>query len=54
MELPVEQSNGPSPIIQLSGYLSQKITVASVQAVNGTVYETMFIAAYKNSELVFT
>ena len=53
MELPTEQSNGPHPIIQLSGYLFQKVTVDSVQSVNGTVYETLFIAAYKNSEWIF-
>ena len=54
MEQPVEQSNGPRPIIQLSGYLFQKVTVDSVQSVNRTIYETLFIAAYKNSELVVT
>ena len=52
MEQPVEQSNGPRHIIQLSGYLFQKVTVDSVRFVNRTTYETLFIAAYKNSELV--
>ena len=50
MQSAAEQSNGNRPIIQLSGYTFQRVAVDSVQAVDGTTYETLFIAAHKSGE----
>lgn len=50
MQSAAEQSNGNRPVIQLSGYTFQRVTVDSVQAADGTTYETLFIAAHRSGE----
>lgn len=50
MQSAAEQSNGNRPVIQLSGYTFQRVAVDSVQAADGTTYETLFIAAHRSGE----
>jgi len=52
MQSAAEQSNGNRPVIQLSGYTFQRVTVDSVQAADGTTYETLFIAAHRSGNIV--
>ena len=51
MESPVAQSNGPSPLLELSGYTFRKIVVDQVVDADGTRHEVMFVTAHKNGKL---
>ena len=52
MESVVKQSNGPHPLLQLSGYLFHKIVVDQVDDVNGTQREVMFVTAHRDGKLL--
>ena len=51
MESPVAQSNGPSPLLELSGYTFRKIVVDQVVDADGSRHEVMFVTAHKNGKL---